>query len=280
MATLAGSRYTAGGVQIPMNTTTTSEASGNKSETSSGTSVGQGTQTQNAVNMSPEALAALNLLMRQLLGGGTQNMAKDEAQRQGEIKTVQAQRAGYSKDAALGDAQGLIAQTLRQAMESVLPGIVRATEGAGTSGNALAALLQQDAASRASQAASAVGVNAATNYGQVAANLSNTLEALTRPNDQATNALINLLQVAKGAVTNSTTNTSEVKQTTGSSQGSSSSSGSEVKTNTPITSTGRPDTNVQYFGPTNPNAGKLPDEFLYSALYQLNKDNFTSNLTF
>lgn len=263
------------------NVRTVSEGFGTKNDTMNSTTAGSGTSTTNSTTMGPEALAALNNLIQQLMGGGTQQMAQETATRRGEIRNVQAQRAGFSKEAAMGDAQGLIAQTLRQAMEASIPTLRRAAEGAGTSGNALQALLLQEANTRASQAASAAGVNAAIGYGGVASNMNNTLEALTRPNDVATNALINLLSVAKGSVNKSITNTNETKQTTGSSQSNSATRGSENKVVTANnTFNSKPEPNINYFGPLNADAGKLPSEFLYSALYQLNKDNFTNNLTF
>ncbi|EDO29126.1 predicted protein [Nematostella vectensis] len=248
------SRYATTAANTPVSTVSNASTSGTKNDTTSSTQVQQGTQTTSGTTMGPEALAALNNLIAQLLGGGTQQMAQDEATRRGEINTVQANRAGYSKEAAFADAQGLIAQTLRQSMEQLVPSITRAAEGAGTSGGALRALLLQDAATRSSQAASAAGVNAAGVYGNVNASLSNTLEALTRPNDAVTNALISALNIAKGSVNNSTTNTSGVTQTTGTGSSNSTGNSQESKISQPITTSGRPDTSISYYGPSNANA--------------------------
>lgn len=266
-----------------LTTNTSGTTSGQKDSASSSTTNESGSSTTNASNMDPQSLAALNLLIKQLLGGGTQQMANDEAVRRGEINSVQAQRAGYSKDAAFGDAQGLIAQTLRQAMEKMLPSITRAAEGAGTSGNAMRALLMQDAQTRAAESASAAGVNAAIGYGNVAGNMNNTLEALTRPQDAATNALLNALQIAKGAVTNSTTNTSGTRNTVGTGSETSSGTTNEVRTVAPTITTGQaPASGMQYFGPVNnPDADRAAaNNYLTSALYQLNGNQTYDNLKF
>lgn len=265
---------------VPLTTAGSGTVTSNKSGSTTANSTESGTATTNATNMSPQAMAALNTLIQQMLGGGTKEMAKDEAVRKGEINNVQGQRAGYSKEAAMGDAQGLISQQLRMAMEKMLPSITRAAEGSGTSGNAMRALMIQDANTRAAEASSAAGVQAAIGYGNVAGNMNNTLEALTRPNDAASNMLLNLLNIAKGAVTNSTVNTTGTKSGSGTSQESGITGTNEVKTVSPtVTSGSTPAGGMGYFGPSDPNAGKLPNDFISSALYQFNKDQF-SGLTF
>lgn len=137
----------------------------------------------------------LSALIQQLLNGGTQDMQRQQAARQGEINANQALRARYSPEAALADSQGLISQTLQQAMERALPSITRSAEGAGASGNALRALLTQDALTRASQASSAVGVGAVQGYGGIGAQLSGVLENLTRSDNSGMDALLQALQL-------------------------------------------------------------------------------------
>jgi transcription elongation factor len=58
-------------------------------------------------------------------------------------------------------------------------------------------------------------LDAAGKYGSVAAGFSNVLEALTRPDNSVVEALINALNVAKGAVTNSTQHTTGTTTTSG-----------------------------------------------------------------
>lgn len=188
-------------------TTTTS----NQTQTGrTNTSGSQNTQAQSTTaNMDPKSMAALQMLIQQLLGGGTQSQAQDRANRMQEISAVQGLRGDYSKNAAFADAQGAMNQILRQAMEQAMPTLVRAAEGAGTSANSMRALLTQDALTRASEAAAARGLQAATDYGTVGANYSSVLERLTQPNNSVEEALLNALNVAKGAwsQTNETSNT-------------------------------------------------------------------------
>lgn len=214
MATTTTSRYdpqsTATGAA-----TTDSQTTGQTAGTS--TQNQSGTQTQNAStqNMDPQSLAALQTLIAQLMGGGTQAMAKDAAARKGEINKVTQARAGYSKDAAFSDAQGLMAQTMRRALEQLVPSINRSAEGAGASQSSLRALLLQDAANRAAESSAAQGLQAAQGYGQISTNMSQVLEALTRPDNTVSNALLQALQIAKGAVSNTQSTTQTNTQTTG-----------------------------------------------------------------
>jgi hypothetical protein len=77
------------------------------------------------------------------------------------------------------------------------------------------ALLTQDALTRASEGAAALGLNAATQYGTVGANYSSVLERLTQMDSSVTDALLNALNVAKGAVTDSTTTGNSTTNTAG-----------------------------------------------------------------
>ena len=211
MATTTASRYDPQSAnttdRTPPDANSTSRSGGTSTQTQSGT---QNT-TSNTQNMDPQSLAALQTLIAQLMGGGTQQMANDAAARKGEINKVTQQRAGYSKDAAFADAQGLIAQTMRRVMEQLVPSISRSAEGAGASQSSLRALLLQDAASKAAEASAAQGLSAAQGYGTISANMSQVLEALTRPDNTVNNALLSALQIAKGAVQN----TQGQAQTTG-----------------------------------------------------------------
>lgn len=110
--------------------------------------------------------------------------------RTGEIGTVQGLRGAYSKEAAFADAKGAMDQYLQQALQQGNQDLVRMAEGAGASASSLRALMQQDMTLKAAQGASAIGMEAAANYGNIAANYSNVLEALTRPNDVALQYLL------------------------------------------------------------------------------------------
>lgn len=137
-------------------------------------------------------------LIQQLFGGGTPAQEASRAQRAGETSALQAERAGLGKEAALADAQGLINATLGQTLQRLLPTITRAAEGAGTSAGSMRALLAQDAARQASEAAARTGIEAVGTYGAQFSNISQILEALTRPQDANTQQLLQALQIARG----------------------------------------------------------------------------------
>lgn len=151
--------------------------------------------------MPPEALAALNVLIAQLAGGGTAAMKENTATKKGEVATLQNKREGYSKNAAFTDAQGAMSQELSKALAQMLPALVRSAEGSGTSANALRALMQQQAATDAAQAAATVGLNAAGNYGQASNQMSNIIAGLLSGQDEAAQTLIQALGIARGSQT-------------------------------------------------------------------------------
>lgn len=209
------------------NTSPTQQDS-NTSSSTSGTTTQQSTQTTNSrqstsssektTNMTPDALAALNELISQLMGGGTPEQRVQNAQREAEIQRTRGQQGAYTKDAAFADAQGAMSKTMRETLEKLMPSIVRAAEGAGASANSMRALLTQQAATQAAEASSALGLQAASNYGQINQGFAQVLEALTRPDNSVTEALINALNIAKGAVQtktgSSTTTGSQTTNTT------------------------------------------------------------------
>jgi len=204
----------------------------------------QGTSQSSTQNMDPQSLAVLNALIKQLATGGTANMQEDRAAKQGEINTLTTNRVGYSKEAAFADAQGLMAQTMRQALEKLVPGINTGALGAGSSQSSMRALLTQRAAENAAEASSAQGLNAAVQYGGVANNMSSILANLIGQQDPATAALLQALNVAKGATVNTSGSSSQTgtssTQTNQQQQGTSFdnkaiSYGGPVATATPVT---------------------------------------------
>lgn len=269
---MATSRYdtasTTGTPKAPLSSNTNSNQQG--SSTTQGTSNTSGTSdttgrtssVTNTSNMTPTSLAALETLIQQLMGGGTQTMQVQSAQRQQEIAALQGNRGDYSKEAAFNDAQGLISQTMRQTLESLLPGINRAAAGSGASAGSMRALLLGRAQETAAQNAAAAGLGAAVNYGQVANGTSGVIASLLNgQQDTATQALLQALQVARGAVTNSTTNGTS-SQTTNTSQNTNTNQQTNTNqnnnTNTSVNTggggttgtTGRPADDLVYFGPS------------------------------
>jgi hypothetical protein len=222
MATSPQSRYATPGTtdtRVSGTSSGTGSVSGTSSQSSntSGTSTTQNNQTTQ--NLDPASQALLQKLVDSLLKQGTQDTATKNA----EIAATQTQQQQqYSKDAAFKDSQGLVNETLRRALESSLPNIRAAMENAGSSGGALSALLTQDAAQKAAESGSAVGVQAATNYGNVSANFAQVLAKLLADSTGSSQAAINALNVLKGAVSTTTgtqtTSSSQNTQTSGSSQ--------------------------------------------------------------
>lgn len=200
-----------------------SNSTGAQTSTSTGsqTSTTDQTQTTNTStqNMTSAQLQALNNLITMLQGGGSAEMRFKAGERRGEVQTIQDERSGFTKEAAFGDAQGLISQQMRRTLEALMPSINRAAEDAGSSGGALRALLMQDAANKAAESSSALGVQTAVNYGNVNANLSQVIERLTAGGDPAMEMLVQALNAAKGSVSNTQgTVTTQGTQTQNSSQ--------------------------------------------------------------
>lgn len=141
----------------------------------------------------------LNTLLQQLASGGTPQMQQASSARTGEVQNLETQRAGFSKEAAFADAQGLIAQTMRQALERLIPSINTGALGAGASQSSMRALLTQRAAENASQAAASEGIKAATNYGQVAGGISEVISRLLSVQDPSAQLLIQAIGAGRGA---------------------------------------------------------------------------------
>lgn len=208
----------------PTSTTGTGTTAQQATQNQTGTSETNGT-TSSATNsrqqnMTPEGLAALNTLIQQLMGGGTQAMADDRARKIQEIQALQGQRAGYSKDNAFGDAQGAMAQQLRAVLDKIMPNLVRASEGAGTSQNSMRALLMQQGANQAAESASSLGLKAAVDYGNISNGTSNILLQLMAQQDPAVGALIQALNISKGSITNTQSTTNGTNQSTTNTTGS------------------------------------------------------------
>lgn len=181
--------------------------------TSTQTQTETGKRTTNTQNMTPESLAALEQFIQQLMNGGTPEMQQQAAARRGEVTRTRSMQDSYSKAAAFADAQGLMSQQLRQAMEKGMPTLVRAAEGAGTSANSMRALMTQQLMTQAAEGAAAQGLQAAGQYGNVAVGFGGILERLTQTDPAVLQALVNAFQVSKGAVQNTTENTSGTRTT-------------------------------------------------------------------
>lgn len=160
------------------------------------TTAGDPAATSNGLDAGTQDI--LTTLLQQLASGGTPTMQQASSARTGEVQNLETQRAGYSKEAAFADAQGLIAQTMRQALEKLIPNINSASLGAGASQSSMRALLTQRAAENASQAGAAEGIKAATNYGQVAGGISDVITRLLSVQDPSAQLLIQAIGAGKG----------------------------------------------------------------------------------
>ena len=156
-------------------------------------------QSTSGTNFYAGGEAALKLLIQQLLGGGTEEQRAEQIRRLEEVQSVRGQREGYSKEAAFADAKGAQNQQSRLAMEKLIPSIMAAAQGAGTSQGSMRALLTQDAANKAAESAAALGLKASVDYGNISGGMNQVLEALTRQGNPITDALLKALEISKGS---------------------------------------------------------------------------------
>jgi hypothetical protein len=166
-----------------------------------------GSTSQSSTNFSAGGEAALAALIQQLLNGGTTEQKQNRTQRNEEIASVRGIRNDYSKADAMNDANLVIRKQQREALEELLPSLVRSAEGAGTSKNAMRALMVQQAATQAAESAAALGLKASVDYGNISANLSGVLENLTKSDNPVTNALLSAINLSKGQSSSSQTTT-------------------------------------------------------------------------
>lgn len=192
--------------------TTTDPTSSTSNQTSSGTT--SGSRITNTTSMDPASLAALQNLILQLQGQGTQEIAAERARRLQLQQLTEGMLTSLTPQQAMADATNLMALNLQQSMEQNMPAISKAIEGSGTSASSMQGLLSQKAARDASLAAGALGAQQQQVYAHERGNILNTLEALTRPMGMQTQMLLRALESIKGAQTTSTENFSQ--NTTGS----------------------------------------------------------------
>jgi len=194
----------------PSSSTTSSSSSGIQTSSSSST-VQSSTQ-----NMTSTALAALDSLILGLSGGkgGSANTAaanaikNTEAQYNRQILNAQQLQTDYSKSAAFADSQAAVTATLADALRQAMPTITAGIDSAGTSGSALSALPTQKAAADAAAEGAKLGLSAAIDYGNIAVAAGNSAAGLLQSGNPLVNALLESLNVAKGAVSNTTEKTS------------------------------------------------------------------------
>lgn len=151
----------------------------------------------NISNMDAVSMAALQRLVADLSAQQAGSMANTQAT----AKQAKIGAEGYTKEAAFADSQAAMQAQIAKALESTMPQLVRASEGAGTSQSSMLALLQQQAASDAANQAATLGIKTAVDYGQIATGLLNAATQSAGTADPITAALLQALSTAKGAQT-------------------------------------------------------------------------------
>ena len=161
----------------------------------------------NIDNMDPATRQAYNQFITQLQGGGNSAM---QQQQQAFLQTIQALQGNlqnFSPEAATAMAQGNVQGLTRQLMEQIMPQITGAQEAAGLSGDALTALLSQDAAARTAEAQQRAILEAMMGFGQLNNQAAQALIQGTSQMDPLTAAMMGALQIGKGSVQQGYTNT-------------------------------------------------------------------------
>lgn len=156
-------------------------------------------QTTTTTQGTKESNQQLQQLLAMLMSGGTPEYRRSQQQRMTELNNNRATQARYSPDAAFADAQGLMNQIMRRALEGQVAQLIRSAEGAGTSQSSMRALLTNDALSRAAEGGATAGLGAAANYGQIVASLAGVNEGLTRPDNSNIQAILEALQLVQQA---------------------------------------------------------------------------------
>ena len=168
----------------------------------------------NIQNMTPQELAILDSMLQQAAGFvGTAQANSQQAMQ--EILAQLTSASQLTREQALADTQGLISQAMRQLQEGALQQQQFQATGAGASQDALLALLGNDAAARTAEAVGAERAKTVAEYVNAGSNASASLAgALANLNaNNPFEAITALLNVAKGATSNQTTQSSQFGQT-------------------------------------------------------------------
>lgn len=161
-------------------------------------------------NMDDEAYGMLMKFLREQAMGGSKEDQERRATIWSEIAANQAQRAGYSKGSAMADSAAAAQAQMAVALESMLPALTAGVDAAGTSGSAMAALLSQKAAEQVSRNAAQLQLDAAISYGQIANQASGIIAELLKIDDKAADRFLEGLNIAKGAITQTSDVTNRV----------------------------------------------------------------------
>lgn len=182
------------------------------SQESSATSESSGSSSSFSGIANEEALASLLDFVKNSAGGGSESFKQQLANRQAEAQKTSQLSEDYSTEKAFSDAAQLMAQQLRVSLEQNMPAISRAVHGSGTSASSMQGLLSQKLATETAQAAGALGAEQAKAYGNIRANLANTLEALSRINTDGEQNYLKALELLKVSTSQSQQSSSSRQQ--------------------------------------------------------------------
>lgn len=182
-------------------------------------------------NMSAAGRSALDQLLAQLLAGGTEEQRQNLEASLIEQQAQEGLRASFSTERAIELSEGLVQQSIERAMQAALPQLALSAEGAGSSGDALTALLTNQVSRSASVDAAALAAGQVTDFGSLQTQLSGTLTSLIGGRGQGvTDALLSALNVDKGSQTSGTKTTRTKEKTKSSAAKSTSSTGTKIGT--------------------------------------------------
>lgn len=230
------SRYDPSRLSSTTDSTTRGQTTSTTNQSQQQTSSQRSTTSFNERNISAIGRQALDSLIAQLAAGGTpsQRAAQQDVLRT--IQLIDAQRAEFSSDRALALSEEAVQSNLQRSLEAALPSILLAGNAAGTSGDALSALLTQDLQTQAAGQAAEIGIDAVTNFGQISAGLLQDRSVLSQRQDPVANALIQALNVDVGSERSGSSTT----RTTGSAtqRGSSTTIGTSLSNTSQTTNRG------------------------------------------
>ena len=195
------------GQQTQQNTVT-GENTRQNTVTGSQTNQTEQSTTQSLIDrMDPNSRAAFNELLATLTGGGSGAMREQQDIFLNTLRQLAGQVQAYSPESAAAMASGNVAGLSRQMMEQIMPQILGAQESAGLSGDALTALLSQDAASRTAEAQQRAQLEAIMGLGGLQQGSMGQLLQASSQQDPITAALMQALDIGKGSFESGLSNT-------------------------------------------------------------------------
>lgn len=219
----SGANSTQTGQQQQQATRATQNTVSGTKERTKGTETTVGTKRSSTVSnqsfnidtMDPAGRQALNALISQLQGGGSSQFKEQQGIFMDTLRQLAASMQQFNPVQASEMAAGNVEDLARKLREQQLPDIFRAQEAAGLSGDALSALMSQDATSRTAEAQQRAQLEAMLNFGQLQNQTGATLAQASQAPDQLTAQILEALGISKGSVQvgNSTSTSNTIENT-------------------------------------------------------------------